>query len=283
MKKLKGTVLVVISAISFGFLPIFARFSYLEGVTVNQFLFLRFLIASILFIIYLNFKKDFNIPSYRNFLYFVLLGGILYFSQSNLYLNSIIFIPISVAVLILYTYPVFVAIFSSIFYKEKLNKRIIIALILALIGLYLITNPIFSLSILGILLPLSASLVYTVYILISAKIIIKYNEEVASFYIILSSSFSFLLSILFFGNLNFYFNLKAWIWILVVALISTSLAITTFLQGIKLIGPTLSSLISLIEPITSIVSSFIIFRESFFYLQWIGVVAIFVAIIISLK
>jgi len=39
MKKLKGTVLVVISAISFGFLPIFARFSYLEGVTVNQFLF----------------------------------------------------------------------------------------------------------------------------------------------------------------------------------------------------------------------------------------------------
>lgn len=282
-RKFKGATFVAISASSFGFLPIFAKFAYSENVLVNQFLFFRFLLGSFFILTFLILRKKFLFPDTRKLLYFLILGGMFYFGQSSLYLTSILFIPVSVAVLILYTNPVFVAIFSRILHFERPGKGIAISSILAIIGLFLITNPIFNVTPIGVILALSASLVYTGYILFSSRAIRNFSEENASFYITLSSSFSFFLYMTLAGNLNLSFNYKAWLWIILVSLISTSIAITTFLQGIKLIGPTLSSLLSLIEPITSILASFIIFNESFAYLQWLGVILIFIAIINSLR
>jgi drug/metabolite transporter (DMT)-like permease len=41
----RGSLLVVVSAASFGLMPIFARFAYGRGVGVEELLFIRFLIA----------------------------------------------------------------------------------------------------------------------------------------------------------------------------------------------------------------------------------------------
>jgi len=49
--------------------------------------------------------------------------------------------PLSIATVIQYTYPIFISIFSVIFINEKLNKYIIFALILGWIGILIIINP----------------------------------------------------------------------------------------------------------------------------------------------
>ena len=49
--------------------------------------------------------------------------------------------PLSIATVIQYTYPIFISIFSVIFINEKLNKYIIFALFIGWIGILIIINP----------------------------------------------------------------------------------------------------------------------------------------------
>ena len=49
--------------------------------------------------------------------------------------------PLSIATVIQYTYPIFISIFSVIFINEKLNKFIILALFIGWLGILIILNP----------------------------------------------------------------------------------------------------------------------------------------------
>ena len=49
--------------------------------------------------------------------------------------------PLSIATVIQYTYPIFISIFSVVFINEKLNRNIIFALLLGWLGILIIINP----------------------------------------------------------------------------------------------------------------------------------------------
>ena len=49
--------------------------------------------------------------------------------------------PLSLATVIQYTYPIFISIFAVIFIKEKITRNIFIAIILGWIGILIILNP----------------------------------------------------------------------------------------------------------------------------------------------
>ena len=49
--------------------------------------------------------------------------------------------PLNIATVIQYKYPIFISIFSAIFIKEKITKNIVIALIIGWLGIFLIINP----------------------------------------------------------------------------------------------------------------------------------------------
>jgi drug/metabolite transporter (DMT)-like permease len=85
----------------------------------------------------LYFRKEFYISKLNVLISLVLLGSIGYFSQSLLYLSSINYIPVSVAVLLLYSYPSIVSLIAFLLKIDKINFKIIIALILGFIGIYL--------------------------------------------------------------------------------------------------------------------------------------------------
>jgi drug/metabolite transporter (DMT)-like permease len=104
---------------------------------VYDMLFYRFLIASLIIFLYLHFRKELYIPRLNVLISLVLLGSIGYFSQSLLYLSSINYIPVSVAVLLLYSYPSIVSLIAFLLKIDKINFKIIIALILGFIGIYL--------------------------------------------------------------------------------------------------------------------------------------------------
>jgi drug/metabolite transporter (DMT)-like permease len=268
-KSLKGSLLVSISAISFGFLPIFAKFVYLYGFSVYNMLFFRFSIASIIIFLYLYIRKEFYIPKFNILISLILLGSIGYFSQSLLYLSSINYIPISVAVLLLYSYPPIVSLMASLLNIDKITSRIIIALFLGFIGVFLIANPSYNLNVYGITLAFSAAIVYSIYIVTSSKILKNIKGELASLFVMSSASMSFFIASLV-QNEVIRFNYFALLFCIAMAMISTALAISTFFMGLRLIGPTRSSIISLLEPLTSTLLAFYIFYESFNILQLIG-------------
>jgi len=105
-----GILLVLVSAVSFGFMPIFARLAYSQGVGVDELLFVRFLLAFLIMGAILATRRLLIIPKTQDLLVLIGLGALAYFLQSTLYFTSLLYSPVPIVVLILYTYPVFVTI-----------------------------------------------------------------------------------------------------------------------------------------------------------------------------
>ena len=274
-----GSIFVSVSAVCFGLMPIFARFAYANGVSVQSLLFFRFLLAFALMGIFLRLTSRIYMPPRNQFSVLMVLGGIVYFLQAILYFTSFVFIPVSVAVLIANAYPVFVIIGSLALKWERLSASILFSLLLALIGLVLLVNPVLSGSIIGILMAFFTGFTYTIYVLSSSRALKALNSEVSAFYLIGASSVSFAISGLLTGELNFAWNLEAWLWVMVISLICTAFAITMLLQGLKILGPSRTSILNTLEPTTAVIAASIIFNESLDIIQWIGGLLILSAII----
>jgi len=277
----RGSLLVLVSAVSFGLMPIFARFAYGSGVGVQELLFLRFSLAFVLMGIFLKLSGRGSIPSRNYLLVLLALGGIGYFLQSILYFTALLYIPVSVVALVLYTYPAFVVTGSLILGLDKISKSIVLSLFLALVGLGLVSNPILNVAAGGILIALGAALTYTAYILVSTRVLNGISGETGSFYVMGAASLSFAVSGLLTNNLHFEWNLEAWIWVLMISLICTFLAIATFFQGLKIIGPSRTSILSTVELVTSVLAASFIFNDFLSDTQLIGGLLILLATILA--
>jgi drug/metabolite transporter (DMT)-like permease len=144
-----------------------------------------------------------------------------------------------------------------------------------------VANPVLNIAGLGVLIGLGAAITYTIYILVSTRVLDGISGEIGSFYVMGAASLSFLVSNLFTKNFHFGWNLEAWIWVLLITVISTFIAITTFFQGMKKIGPSRSSILSSIELVTSVLVASLVFNEMFDFTQLVGGVLIFLVTIIT--
>ena len=266
-----GYFLILLSATAFGLMPIFAIYAYDHQVSVNTLLFLRFSFASIIFFSYLFMKKGFVSITKKQFITFFLLGSILYTLQSSFYFSSIKYIPASLAALILYLYPVFVAILSFFVNKEKLTKFMVISMIISLFGILLVLGtPTDHMNLFGILLALSAAIVYSIYIIVGGRVTLQVPPLVTSAFIALFAAISFLIVGLTTNTLQFHFSIVGWLSILCISIISSVISMASFFAGIKLIGPTKSAILSMVEPVITIIFSTILLHENMNLLQLVG-------------
>jgi drug/metabolite transporter (DMT)-like permease len=143
-----------------------------------------------------------------------------------------------------------------------------------------VANPFGSPLGLGATFAFLASITYTVYILSSSGVLKRVRGELASFYVIGAACLSFGLATFGSGSLSLDWQLSGWVWILLIALVSTVVAVTTFFLGLSLIGPSRSSLISLLEPLTSVVLSFMVFGEFLATVQVVGGALILLAALV---
>jgi drug/metabolite transporter (DMT)-like permease len=278
MNHLLGVGFILISAISYGAMPIFAKFAYLSGIQTHSLLFFRFFIAWIILLpIALLQKKRF--PKGKDLCLLIALGGIGYSAQSYCYFTALTFIPTSLVAILLYIYPVIVAVLAVFFLNEALTKNKFIALCVAIPGAMLVIGPEAHGNIKGILFAVGAALVYSVYIVVGAQVMKRNDTFTASIVIIGSAAGFYLLY-----NLKTGFviptSLSTWMNILGIVLISTALAICTFFRGTKLIGAGNASLLSIFEPLTTMVLAWLFLGQYISGLQMAGALLILSATII---
>ena len=161
----QGILLVIVSALSFGFMPILARFAYFQGVGVTEFLFLRFLFALPILGTLLAASHKLFLPKRMDLLALIVLGGLLYFLQSTFYFSALLFSPVAIVALLLYTYPAFVTLGAYMLGWERVSRRLAGVIIVALIGLVLVANPFGTAIGFGVFLALASAITYTIYIL----------------------------------------------------------------------------------------------------------------------
>ena len=202
--------------------------------------------------------------------------GVGYYLQSTFYFTALLYIPVSMVALILYLYPAFVTAGSLALGWERFSPLVAFALSLALTGLFLVVNPTLGVrvALTGVLLAFAAAVTYTLYILFSSRVLRRISGEDASFYVMGFAGLTFWLSGLAGGKFHFAWGLEVWVWALLIASVSTVLPITTFFQGLKIVGPSKASILSILEPVTSVAAASLLFAEQLSMAQWVGGVLI---------
>jgi len=276
-----GVLMVLVSAVSFGFMPIFARLAYAQGVGVDELLFIRFLFAFLIMGVLLAVSRHLIVPRIRELLFLIVLGALAYFLQSTLYFTALIYSPVALVALLLYTYPVLVTIGAFGLGWEKISGQLAGAVAIALLGLLLVANPFRNPIGFGVFLAFGSAVTYTVYILSGSKVLRTVRGDVAAFYVMGAASFSFGLAGLVAGTVHLNWSLIGWFWVGMITVLCTVIAITAFFIGISKIGPSRAALISIVEPATSIFASVWLFGNALNALQWFGGLLILVATVIT--
>jgi drug/metabolite transporter (DMT)-like permease len=78
----------------------------------------------------------------KNFLWFIILGFIAAFADLSQFAGVVLGVPVAIAVLLLYTQPLWTVLLSRVFLKEKITWKKMISCVLVLIGIFLLANPI---------------------------------------------------------------------------------------------------------------------------------------------
>ena len=283
--KRKGFIYVLLSGLGFGFIGIFSRLAFQSGMAVGELLFWRFMIASlILGAGLLAFRRKWLFLSRKQILISMALGCLGYAVFSSFYLNSIEGLSIPLAVLILFTFPLFVNIGSYVFLKERLSKKQFASLILASIGLLiLLWGPMFVESSIAVVYGFSAAVTYAIYVLVSGQMQKNVNPLASSFYVILAAGLTLFIfhrpdvtAILNFSEIQI-------LSILGLAIICTIGPLTLFLAGMQHIPSSQASVIVMIEPVVATIAAYIFFQETLTVPQMAGALIVLASMFLNSK
>ena len=137
----KGALLIILAGTCWGVISIFINYLSAAGLGEMQISFLRQLFAVLVFalIILISDRSGFRIPV-KDLGLIMLVGLINGVVFNFLYFYTIINSRASIAVVLLYTSPVFVIILARIFFREKITRYKSIALVLTVAGCLLVTG-----------------------------------------------------------------------------------------------------------------------------------------------
>lgn len=280
-----GSTYGILSAVGFGTVPILALFAYDGGIDVYTLLFLRFSLASILLFTYIYVTNKKIILNMKQIIKIFIMGGLFYSVFSFCYFSAIRYIPASLAVLIFYTYPFIIAIISF-FMGMKLTKKVVGAIVISFIGLnFVLGKTDGNIVMLGLIFAFGAAIFYSVYTLYGDYILKDVPLLTTIAMVCLFAAFSFLIVGWGTNNIQFSFTPRTWFPIVGISVVSM-LGFLAFFQGIKLTSPTSVSVLSMIEPVVTIVLSIIFFNDILNYFQLFGAILVLggsVLVVLSVK
>jgi drug/metabolite transporter (DMT)-like permease len=282
MKRIKGILYIILSASAFGMMPILAKLSYRGGANTYTALFFRFFFAAFMVLYYLK-SKGISLKLEKKQLKLILIIGVFGFTVTSISLfMSYNYISIGMATMIFYTYPTIVTFLSYVFYREIMYPRKIISLIISLIGIYiLIDKGSVSFNLKGIVLAGLAALLYSLYVMgTSHKETKLINSYVLTFYISCASAFVMFILAMATSNFSMDISFYGLVSLLLLAFISTVVALMAFLEGVRIIGPSKSAIFSTLEPIVALILGVLILGETISVRIVVGSIMIVMSIII---
>jgi drug/metabolite transporter (DMT)-like permease len=285
--RLVGAFLCSLSAAGFASLTVLGKIALNGGLSLVTILALRFGGAALLLFLYLGgIRKRSLFPGKRLTLILFALGALGYAGQSTLYFASLDRNPASLNGILLYVYPVFVALIGWLVNRQPPARREWAAMALALFGVVLtVRQPGAELEFakadpLGVLLVIGSALWYSVYIVTSDRYVHQPGAWLSTAWISLGASFSFTVFGGVAGLLDFNLSPQA-IWILIaMVLVSTILALGTFFAGMRIVGPTAASLLSTLEPVFTVLLAMLLLSERLAGLQVLGGVFVLAAVVL---
>ena len=248
-----GVVMVLVSAATFGTMPILAKFAYAAGLTPLQTLTFRFLIAAILLFAVSIGTGHNPLRVGRNAIPLFLVGVVLYAGMAGSFFAALTVLPATLAELIAYLYPALVAVGSWLLFAQRPGRRLVIALLVSFAGLTLVVGGAEIRPGWPLLLAFAAPVLYAGYILATERLVRDVHTLASSALVHAGASVTFTVALLVLGPRVLPGSAPAWGIITVIAVLPSMVGISLLMEGILRTGATRAALLSTFEPVVTIV------------------------------
>lgn len=278
---IKGYFYSILSAVIYGSMPLMAKHIYNSGVNSISLVFFRnlFAIPLVAFLAYIQ-SRSFAVPkkSLPSITVIAIIGCC---ATPLLLLSSYNFMDSSVATVFHFIYPAVVVLIGILFMKQPINVKTIICVLICIGGICLFYTPGAPLDIRGSALAIVSGITCAIYICLLSGF--KYKTLPAflfTFYVIVISSIFLFAFCLITGTLTFPKNLTGWLLCILFANLITAGAVVLLQIGTFIIGGERSSILSTLEPITSIVLGVCFLEESITFTTGCGAALVVLASIL---
>ena len=258
-ERLSGALYVALSAAAFGAMAIFARFAREGGADVTTVLFLRFAIAATLMSALMVATRR-RWPARRNMLILAAMGGVGYVAQSFSFFTALDYASAGLVALLLYLYPIIVTLLGAIFLGKRLTTARVAAVLLALAGTALTIGGSLSGQPLGIVLAVSAALIYSVYILVGSRVMAEEAPLASATVVMIAAAVVFGVLV---GSRGPVWPEGAlgWSAVVLIAVVSTVVAMVSFFVGMQRLGAADAATLSTLEPVVTFILAAIFLGE----------------------
>ena len=278
-----GALLCLASAAAFGAMGVLGKLAYEEGVSVTTLLFVRFAVATLALWAALALTRALPAAGNRRNLGAALtLGAVGYALQAGLFFTALDRMDASLLALILYTYPAMVTAAAIALGRERPSRRRAGALLVSSAGLVLVLAGAAKGAVdpLAAAMGIGAALTYTAYILVSHAVTDHLAPLPLAALVTLGAALTFGVAGVATGGLDLSFTAEGWLWLIVLALVSTVGAISLFFAGMKRVGPSTAAILSTFEPVVTVALAFAAFGEGLTALQLAGGLLVLAAVVV---
>lgn len=278
----KGIVLAITTAVMWGIMGIFVRdLSYYKFSNI-EISFFRCALAGIAYFIFLLFTKPSALKINIKGLFICFLYGAISYSISFVsYSVSVSRIPVGVATVLMFMSPIWVAILSTILFKEKLEKTKIVTIFICIIGAILVANLIgqgnIKLDAIGILAGIVNGIGVALQILLPKFFAKEYDRDTLLVYGFLGATVVLVIG-MDFGTVASHIStipMTNLLWDLFgIGILCTMVANVACVKSTEYVEATTTSILSALEVVVGTVVGFMVFHEHLTVLQIIGVIII---------
>lgn len=284
---INGIFYAAISSMSFGFSPLFSLALIAAGLSDFDILSYRWLIAGTVLMIYaLCKKKKLGLNSFDEAWKIILLSALRALTSVTL-LIGYVNISSGIASTINFMYPVIVTLCMVIFFGERRSYIDYVAICASIFGVYLLASG-ESIMVeggntrLGLTCSLISAFSFAAYYIVMKQVKADKIEVVkfTTWIMMLSAVYFIIGAFITCGRVTIVRDHVTWLAILGLGLWSTMISNITGVKGIRRIGPTMTSILGALQPVTAVILGVLFLKEHLYLRSMIGISLILVAVTI---
>ncbi|HBF4254135.1 DMT family transporter [Clostridioides difficile] len=288
-EKSKGYVFIAIAGLLWATLGLFGKFLMGNGLTSEQVAFTRLFFGFIVLGVYSSIRTPQILKiSKKGIIYSVIIGIICQAMFNLCYFKAIDIAGVSIAAVLLYTSPLFLAIFSKVFYKENITRSKLFSLILCFIGAIMAVSggrlDFQGLNAFGLFLGILSAIVYALMPTISKNALKEFSSSTILVYSFLFGAIFMIPSSRPWEILNYAKDLDVLSCMLMLGIVPAALAYIFYATGIsKGVELSVAGVVASVELVGSVIIGCTILGESFSLGKLFGVMLMLISAVVALN
>ncbi|HBF2448269.1 TPA: DMT family transporter [Clostridioides difficile] len=288
-EKSKGYVFIAIAGLLWATLGLFGKFLMGNGLTSEQVAFTRLFFGFIVLGVYSSIRTPQILKiSKKGIIYSVIIGIICQAMFNLCYFKAIDIAGVSIAAVLLYTSPLFLAIFSKICYKENITRSKLFSLIFCFIGAIMAVTggrlDFQGLNAFGLLLGVLSAIAYALMPTISKNALKEFSSSTILVYSFLFGAIFMIPSSRPWEILNYAKDLDVLSCMLMLGIVPAALAYIFYAAGIsKGVELSVAGVVASVELVGSVIIGCTILGESFSLGKLFGVMLMLISAVVALN